>query len=161
MRARESSSDLVQSVCGEVLASLDRFRYPSETAFKQWLFRTALRKIVDRRDFYLAEKRDVLRETPITEAESGQGGVRESQLAAAYRAFTRPSHHAQVSDEIERVEAAFEELSEDEREVVTSAHLIGMSRAEIAEQIGRTPGAVRVLLHKALAKLADRLAEDR
>ena len=78
VRARESSSDLVQSVCREVLANIGRFQHPSESAFKQWLFREALRKIVDRRDYWLAEKREVLREVPVTDG-SGTRALRASR----------------------------------------------------------------------------------
>jgi DNA-directed RNA polymerase specialized sigma24 family protein len=42
--------------------------------------------------------------------------------------------------------------------VITLAHLAGLSRAEIAEQMGRSTGAVRVLLHRALSRLADAVA---
>ena len=37
VRVHESSSDLVQSVCREVIQNAERFRHPSESAFKQWL----------------------------------------------------------------------------------------------------------------------------
>ena len=46
----ESGSDLVQSVCRDVLENLDRFRYPGEAAFRAWLYATALRKIADHLD---------------------------------------------------------------------------------------------------------------
>jgi RNA polymerase sigma-70 factor (ECF subfamily) len=165
IRAHESCADIVQSVCREILQNAARFRHPGQAAFKQWLFRTALRKLSNRRDYYLAEKRNVLREVPIRGAgDSGgdeqDGGVAESRLLDAYRRFTRPSHRALVHDEIRRIESAFDELSEEEQEVITLAHLAGLSRAEIAEQMGRSPGAVRVLLHRALAKLVDLLASD-
>lgn len=39
------------------------------------------------------------------------------------------------------------------------AHVVGLSRAEIAERLGKSEGAVRVLLHRALARLADVLAD--
>jgi DNA-directed RNA polymerase specialized sigma24 family protein len=38
--------------------------------------------------------------------------------------------------------------------VVTLAHLAGLSRAEIGEQMGKTEEAVRALLHRAKARLA-------
>ncbi|MEM9383184.1 MAG: sigma-70 family RNA polymerase sigma factor [Planctomycetota bacterium] len=159
IRARESNSDIVQSVCREVLQNMERFQHPSEAAFKQWLFRTALRKLSNRRDFYLAERRDVLRETPIARGGDGsEGGVAESRLFDAYRSFTSPSHRAVVREEIEKVEAAFDQLGEQEREIVTLAHIVGLSRAEIAEQVGKSEGAVRVTLHRALAKIADLVA---
>ncbi|QDV10125.1 ECF RNA polymerase sigma factor SigD [Planctomycetes bacterium Poly30] len=162
VRSTESSADVVQSVCREVLQHADRFRHPSEGAFRRWLFRTALRKLVDRRDYHLAEKRDLLRSVPIADGgeASALRAVRESRLVDVYRSFSTPSHHAEVRDEIERVESALDLLSGDERDVIVQAYLLGLTRAEIAEEMGRTPGAVRVLLHRALAKLVDLMATD-
>jgi DNA-directed RNA polymerase specialized sigma24 family protein len=36
---------------------------------------------------------------------------------------------------------------------------MGLSRAEIAERIGKSEGAVRVILHRALARVSQLLAE--
>jgi RNA polymerase sigma-70 factor (ECF subfamily) len=150
VRARESSSDLVQSVCREVLEHMDRFRYPSEAAFKQWLFATALRKIQHRQEYYLAQKRDVGRETPMQQPDSNA----DLGLLEVYASFSTPSRRASHKEEMERIEAAFDQISDEQREVITMAHLLGLSRAEIAERIGKSEGAVRVLLHRALARLS-------
>ena len=162
VRARESSSDLVQSVCREVLEHIDRFQHPSESAFKRWLYTTALRKILNRRDFYLAQKRDVLREVPIEAGASNASGSpeRDRGLLACYGRFSTPSRGAMLREEIERIESAFELLSEEHREVITMAHVVGLSRKEIAESMGRSEGAVRVLLHRALVKMSGLLSED-
>ena len=155
VRARESNSDLVQSVCREVLEHMDRFRHPSEAAFKQWLFTTAQRKIMNRREFYLAQKRDALREVPM---QSTRSSAEDQRMLACYESFSTPSRHAMVREEMERVEAAFERLSEEHREVITLAHVVGLSRAEIAVQMERSEGAVRVLLHRALVRISELLA---
>lgn len=148
VRQRDSSSDLVQSVCREVLENGARFRHPSESAFRRWLFTTALRKIIDRKNFHQAEKRDVGRELrPSDEAA-------HNALLEAYGSFCTPSQDAMARDEFERIEAAMDQLSEEQREVVTLAHLVGLSRAEIAQQLGKEEGAVRMTLHRALARLA-------
>ena len=47
LRAKESASDLVQSVCREVLGRLDRFQHGGEAGFRHWLYATALRKVRD------------------------------------------------------------------------------------------------------------------
>ncbi len=156
VRARESTSDLVQSVCREVLEHIDRLQHPSESAFKRWLFVTALRKIKNRQAYWLAGKRDVLREVP---AELDPDAERE--LLGRYRTMSTPSARLMAREELERVEAAFDELSEEQREVVTLAHLAGLSRAEIAEQIGKSEGAVRTILYRSLARIADLLGEPR
>jgi len=161
VREHESASDIVQSVCREVLQNMERFQHPSEAAFKQWLFKTALRKLSNRRDFYLAEKRDVLREVRIAPGgEDATRAIADSQLLDAYRNFTSPSHAAIVRDEIARVEAAFDQLTEDERNVVLLAHVVGLSRAEIGKELGKPEGAVRVFLHRTLAKVANLIANS-
>jgi RNA polymerase sigma-70 factor (ECF subfamily) len=154
VRARESSSDIVQSVCREVLQHIDRFQFPSEPAFKQWLYTTALRKILNRQEYYLAQKRDALREGPLNIEQSSQ-----EQLLACYHSFSTPSRQAMLREEIERIERAFESLPDEYREVITLAHIVGLSRAEIAQQMGKSEGAIRVLLHRALAKVSSLLAE--
>ena len=148
---RESSSDLVQSVCREVLEHAERFRHPGEAAFRCWLYTTALRKIRSRQAFHLREKRDARREV--------RGEKAEAALLAQYRTFSTPSEGLAAREELERVEAAFAALTEEQREVVTLAHLVGLSRAEIAAHLGKGEGAVRMTLHRALAKLSGLLGE--
>lgn len=156
VRARESSSDLVQSVCREILVHAERFQHGSEDAFRQWMFTTAMRKILNRRDFYLAQKRDVLREVPI---DSGASSACDAALLECYRSFSTASGRAMLREELERVERAFEALSEEQRQVVHLAHIAGLSRKQIAEQLGKSEGAVRVLLHRALVRISDLLGE--
>jgi RNA polymerase sigma-70 factor (ECF subfamily) len=148
LRAHESSSDLVQSVCRELLTHQERFQYPGEQQFLAWLYTTARRKISNRVRDLGRDKRDARREI---------GGLAESamaELGAAYARVSSPSGRALRAEEIARLEAAIDRLPEEQREVVTLAHLAGLSRAEIGEQMGKTEEAVRALLHRAKARLA-------
>ena len=56
-------------------------------------------------------------------------------------------------EELERFEAAMDQLPEDYRQVITLSHIVGMNHAEIAEEMGRNEGAARSLLHSALTRL--------
>jgi RNA polymerase sigma-70 factor (ECF subfamily) len=156
LRRRESTSDLVQSTCREVLTHLERFQFPDESAFRRWLFVTAQRKIADRADHYAAQKRAAAREERLASEE----GVQDEQLANCYRRFSSPSRRALVRDEIEQLERAFDALTEEQREIVTLAHVVGLSRAQIAEQVGKSENAVRIVLHRALARLAEIVNAD-
>jgi RNA polymerase sigma-70 factor (ECF subfamily) len=151
LRRRESSSDLVQSTCREVLQNMDRFQHPTPAAFRQWLYTTAMRKIVNRAEYWRAEKRAAATEQAIPSDSD------ERRLLECYHGFSSPSRQVMVREELERVEAAFQDLSEEQRHVVTLAHVVGLSRAEIAVEIGKTEGAVRVILHRALARLSELL----
>jgi RNA polymerase sigma-70 factor (ECF subfamily) len=139
--AREESSDLVQSTCREILQHMDRFHYESEEAFQKWLYATALRKILDRARYYQADKRDADRETT-----PGSN--------AAYKTFTTPSQCAMSREELTRVQEAYGKLPPDYREIILLSRVLGLPHAEISQQMGRSEGAVRVLLSRALARLS-------
>lgn len=153
LRAKESSSDLVQSVCRELLTHQDRFQHPGEHGFEAWLFTTARRKIANRARDFERQKRDVGREV---------GNLSESAVAdlgAAYARISSPSGKLLRAEEVARLEAAIDQLPAEHREVVTLAHLVGLSRAEIGVQMGKSEEAVRALLARAKARLAMLLGE--
>jgi RNA polymerase sigma-70 factor (ECF subfamily) len=153
LRVKESSSDLVQSVCRDVLAGLQRFHYRGEGSFKAWLFKAALNKIREKHAFYHAQKRDVGLEVKLS------GSADLDRLAACYATLS-PSRAAAAEETARRLEAAFALLPEDYREVLTLARIVGLSHNEIAEQMGRTVAASRVLLSRALARLASLLKQS-
>lgn len=161
LRGKESSSDLVQSVCRDVLENLDRFEHGGAKGFKQWLYKTALRKIADRYEYWGAKKRAAGREVPLRgDASASQRSTPDDErLLDAYRAFCTPSQHAIAREELDRVESAFALMQEEHREVILLAKIVGLSRAEIADQLGKTEGAVRTMLSRALAHLAELLEE--
>ena len=147
--ARDAVSDVVQSACRDLLERLDGFRHGGEQAFRHWLYATAARKIADRFAFHAAERRDVAREASPRDA--------SVVLARALGDQASPSQEAMGAELLARLEAAFEELAEDEREVVLLSRVAGLSRAEVAQTMGRTENAVRNLLHRTLVKLAEKL----
>lgn len=154
LRARESSSDLVQSVCREVLEHLERFQHPSESAFKHWLFTTALRNISNRARSLKSLKRDADRELIPASA-----GASDDTLDAVYARISTPSRIAGRREETEHLESALDRLTDEQREVLVLAHLVGMSRAEIGDKLGKSEVAVRGLLHRAMARLSILLGE--
>jgi RNA polymerase sigma-70 factor, ECF subfamily len=144
--ARESSTDLAQSVCRDILENAGRYQYSADGGFRRWLFTTALRKIADRYEFYGAQKRAQAQEQSLGDDEG---------LLAACRGFYTPSRQAAAREDLARLEQAFSRLDDDKREVVLQSRILGMSHAEIAAQMGRTEVAVRKLLSRALAELAE------
>ena len=151
LRTKESSSDLVHSVCREVLEDLSGFEYRDEAGFRHWLYRRAENKIVDRARFWRREKRDVRREVAI---DADDERSREARELAELESLYTPSRDAAAREELERVERAFTELPDDYREVISLAKIVGLPHAEIAHEMGRSEGAVRTLLSRALARLA-------
>jgi len=61
---------------------------------------------------------------------------------------------------VDRLHAAFEQLGDEHRAVITMSKMLGMSHADIGSELGRSTNSVAVLLHRALAKLGVLLAEE-
>lgn len=153
LRARDATLDLVQSACYEVLKDLGGRETLDEARFKHWLYTAAERKIVDRARFHARDKRDAGREVGLPERTSQELDC----LRQGYSGVFTPSQEAMAREELARLEAALARLSDEHREVILLARVVGLSHEQIAEQLGKSEGATRVLLHRALARLAREL----
>ena len=65
-----------------------------------------------------------------------------------------PSRNVVVREELARIEAAFDQLPDEYREVITLARIVGLSHGEIGIRSGRNETAVRKLLSRARARRA-------
>lgn len=146
VRARESSEDVVQSICRELLANPGDFTFRGEDRFRAWLFTAALNKVRDKQRFHGREGRHPEREQP--------GGDHELQQAASY---LTPSVDAIGLETARAMTAALAALSEEHREVITMARVVRLPHNVIAEVMGRSQDAVRQLLVRALLKLSQEL----
>lgn len=148
----ESRSDLVQSICRDLLENARRLHSTDVEGFQAWLFTTARRKLADRAAQWSAQRRDPHR----LAAETADDG----ELLAACRPFFTPSQQASAREELSRVQRALGELPAERREVILLAKVLGLSRQEIGVRLQRSEGAVRVLLTRALADLALRVSGE-
>lgn len=145
--AKESCSDLAQSVCRDVLENAERFQFGGEAEFRKWLFTTAMRKIADRAEHWQAGKRSPKREAD---------GLAEDEIRG-YAGIYTPSGQAAAREELARVEDGFGKLAPEKQEVILMARLMGLSHAQIAQELGKSEVAVRSMLSRALAELAEHL----
>jgi RNA polymerase sigma-70 factor, ECF subfamily len=147
LRARDSSVDVVQSVCRQLLAASEKFEFRGEDRFRAWLFTAALNKIRERHRRAHADKRDDQRDGGAFDAADA------SSLAAIAHMLT-PSQDAVGRETATALAAALAELSEEHREVITLARLVELPHAVIAEVMGRTEPATRQLLARGMVQLA-------
>jgi len=141
------AEDATERAFMAALSNLARFEerggpVDGASTFRVWLFRIARNVVIDRRR---ARRRRP--EAPLEAAAgvaTGQDVEREVTLreeaGAAWRAVSR--------------------LPGDRRRAIILRFVDGMSTAEIADVLGRSEGAVRVLLHRALRAVARDLGEE-
>ncbi|HEX6656410.1 MAG TPA: RNA polymerase sigma factor [Candidatus Limnocylindria bacterium] len=112
------------------------------STFRAWLFRIAHNTVVN------AHRSRRRRADPLPDS------------------FERPAPNADpagliaLADELHDVRRAIAEMPDDRRQVILLRFVDGLSTAEVAEVLDRSPGAVRVLLHRSLKELADRLGRS-
>jgi len=149
---RESCADLVQSICREVLDARGDFRFQGEAAFRQWLLQVALHKLIDRRRFYRARKReDAAREGDFS------ASWRIEELARLARTLLSPSGEAMLREDLDRLAGALDRLSETDRAIIRMVHLDGLTHADVGARIGCTEPQSRGRLFLALARLSAHL----
>jgi RNA polymerase sigma-70 factor (ECF subfamily) len=129
--------DLVGEVFLQVVRGLDRFSGP-EPAFRAWVFTIAHRRLVD--DLRRRSRRPVAPAEPATiELAAGEGGdVTEEAFAGL---------------DLERVHEAIAGLPPDQRSVLLLRIVGDLTIEQIAEAVGKRPGAVKALQRRALRRL--------
>ena len=150
LRLRESQSDLVQSICREVLTDLDGFEYRGPGRFRSWMFTLALNKLREKSRFHLAERR-----TP--EREERPGPDDDLRLLASYCNLGDPGRLAIAHEDMAAFEEAFDQLERPQQDVILWSRLVGLPHAEIARKLDRSEQAVRSLLSRALVRLSSLL----
>jgi RNA polymerase sigma-70 factor (ECF subfamily) len=129
--------DLVAEVFLQVVRGLDGFSGP-EPAFRAWVFTIAHRRMVD--EVRRRVRRPVVPAEPsLVDEAAGEGGdVTEDAFAGLDR---------------ERVREAIAELPGDQRTVLLLRIIGDLTIEQIAEALGKRPGAVKALQRRALRRM--------
>jgi RNA polymerase sigma-70 factor (ECF subfamily) len=152
LRAKVSSSDVVQQTLLQAHQHLDQFQGRSEAELAAWLRQILVRNLIDTLRKYRARARDIAREQPL-EAEA----EKSSQYLERWLATEESSPCRQVMHEEQLFElaAALGQLPEEQRIVVDLKHLQGWTVAEICSQVDKSEAAVAGLLRRGLRRLRE------
>lgn len=134
------AEDLTEEVFLRVLDAIERFQW-REAPFSAWLFRIAHNAVISQRRKEGARGRS----SPLSEAlpvdSQGPEEMVENRLA------------------LNEIMRAAETLPEAQRRVIGFRFAAGLSVAETARAMGKGEGNVKVIQHKAIAKLREMLAQ--
>jgi RNA polymerase sigma-70 factor (ECF subfamily) len=152
LRAKMGVSDLVQETYLEAQKNISHFRGNSRDELLAWLRQILLHRLSQfYRRFRRAQKRRLDRERQWS----------QSSLNFLNLLFdsdqTSPSGHALRAEKVELVRRAIARLPTASRKVVLLRYRDRLKFSEIATKLGRSPDAVRMLWHRAIARMADEL----
>lgn len=157
LRKKVEPEDILQEVIISALNSFSEFDMGDREPFS-WLCHLAERRIIDaHRKYISAEKRSAKKEVGMfSSPQDDQKGLVDLLVVS----MTSPSKAFSRDQKEFHMLQALEELPEDARIALTMRYIESSSSKEIAEKLGKSEGAVRVLLTRALSKLNETLRHN-
>ena len=151
LRSKEPVSDIVQSALREIVEERPRFAYTGEEAFRAWIHRIVTNKIISKNRYHQAAMRDASREEMLA------SGMWDLSQPGGSSPDHSPSQHAQKSEDLERLQSAFDALDEEDRQILSMRRIFDIPAAKIAEDLGIAESTVRWRLSTIMTQLASRL----
>ena len=158
LRRKIEVDDIFQETSVEAVRALPEADFSQREPFS-WLCQIAEHRIIDaHRRFFDAQKRDAGREVAL----GTPGG--DSQHAAVIdllvASMTTPTQALSRKGREAQLFAALADLPADQREALRLRYLEGLPSKEIAARLGKSDGAVRVMLTRSLDRLQQVLGPD-
>jgi RNA polymerase sigma-70 factor (ECF subfamily) len=152
IRSKLESMDLVQDALIYAIRDLGNFTYKNEGDFLLWLSKIAENRVRDSLDKLHANKRDIHREVRL----DSYGPATGDSFAGAVGPvdYTTPSAIMSKTEDLARLARAIDSLKPEYRKVIVLTKIEGLSYKEIADQLGKSPDAVRMLVSRAIAALS-------
>lgn len=155
LRSKIEPDDVLQEVSATAIRSLKEDVSAEGDPFS-WLCQIAQHKIIDNhRHFFGAQKRAAGREVPLGSpgGDSGEAALIDllkASMTTASQVFSRNQKEIRLLD-------ALSQLQPDYRQAIELRYGQNLGSKEIAAQLGKSDGAVRVMLTRALAALREKL----
>ena len=152
LRTRLESVDLVQDVLYSTFKDLQNFTYKNEGDFIRWISRITENRLCENLTRLHAVKRDIRREVRL----DNNSPTLADSLAVAMEPIdvTTPSAIVSKREDFEKLARAIDTLKPEYREVIVLTKIEGLSYKDIAERLGKSPDAIRMLLSRAIASLS-------
>lgn len=151
LRKKVEVEDIFQEVSAEAVRVITP-EWPGDREPFSWLCHLSERRIVDaHRHYFAAQKRDAGKEralqvrTPGGE-EIGMVNMLVKSMTTPSAAFSRNAREARLQD-------ALQQLKEDQREAIRLKYIENRPSREIAELLGKSDAAVRVMLTRTMKQL--------
>jgi RNA polymerase sigma-70 factor, ECF subfamily len=150
LRGKLDPSDIVQETMLKAHANRQQFRGRNNAELAAWLRRILSNQLTDAARRFGSMGRETDRERPIEEAVDEAAARLESWLVLD---TPRPDQRAVQHEDLLRMARALAQLPEDQRTALENKYLNGWSLEAIAQQMGRSKGAVAGLLHRGVLGL--------
>jgi RNA polymerase sigma-70 factor (ECF subfamily) len=150
LRVRCDDSDLVQETLLEALRDLPGFAGTTEKQLLAWLRRILLRNLADQLKHHKARARTWIGQESL---ESMLDRSAPAVQAALMQGTSSPSTRVSRREEAALLADGLARLPEDYRQVLVLRNFQRLPFEQVAQRMGRSPGAVRMLWARSLERL--------
>jgi len=158
LRSKLESMDLVQDAFIAALRGLKNFTYQNEGDFLRWLSTIAENRLRDNLKKFHANKRDIRKEMSLN---NNRQSAQDSFVKQAGPVdTTTPSVIMSRREELDKLEKALDKIKPEYKEVILLTKIEGISSKVLSDRLGKAPGAVRMLLSRAMMALANALEDN-
>jgi RNA polymerase sigma-70 factor (ECF subfamily) len=160
LRTKVDPSDLVQQTLLEAHRDFAAFQGQQEGELLAWLRRVLAHNLYNEARRFAAQQRDAAREVSLEQMQAGvdQSSVFLGQCLAADT--PSPSSDAVHRESAVQLADALAQLPEDYQQVLMLRVFEGLPAEEVAQRMGRSAGAVRMLQMRALTLLREAMASS-
>jgi RNA polymerase sigma-70 factor (ECF subfamily) len=155
LSARMEPSDLVQDAMLDAHRDFGAFAGQSERELLAWLRQILVRSLLDQAKRHTAQMRDAVRQQSLEALLE----VSSADLGNALGAGSTPSVQASHREQVVLLADALERLPADYREVILLRNMQKLAFEQVAQRMGRSAGAARMLWARALEKLGEEMGE--
>ena len=157
LRRKVEAEDIFQELSADAVRSLSAMDLQERDPFS-WLCQIAERRIIDaHRRFFDAQKRDAGREVGMSNGDSTESPGLINMLVAS---MTTPSQAFSRNAKEVRLNDAIGQLPIEQREVLKLRYVDGWPTKQIAEHVGKSDVAIRVMLTRTVQKLQEMLGDE-
>ena len=153
LRSKLESMDLVQDALLSALEDLGNFTYKNDGDFLRWLSTIAENRLRDNLDKLHANKRDIRKEVPLDNYRPTTAGGFVGTPGPIV--VTTPSIIMSRKEDLDKLEKAIDKLRPEYREVIILAKIEELPYNQIGDRLGKSTGAVKVLVSRARMALAN------
>jgi RNA polymerase sigma-70 factor (ECF subfamily) len=152
------ADDLFQEMSVEAVRSLPAVELGDRDPFS-WLCQIAEHKVIDTaRRFFGTQKRDAGREVPLAapaggETHAGLVNLLVASMTTPSQAFSRNVREARLLESLEKLPA-------EQQAALKLRYIENLPSKQIAERLGKSDAAVRVMLTRSLKKLHELLGDN-
>ncbi len=150
LRAKVEVEDLLQELAADAVRRVADANVPADAVFS-WLCQIGKQRLIDLHRRFSAKKRAASKEVALDRGGDDDGGIIDLLVSSV----TSPSRVLSRNDKEVRMLDALSQLPEDQQRALNLFYIQNWPTKRIAEELGKSDAAVRVMLTRSREKLKE------